>query len=79
MSTPETYRSTLAHAVNIVGDERTLAARLGVSAAQIESWLHAVEEIPDGVFLAIVDVVASAKERPDRPPADGRAPPGRPA
>jgi DNA-binding transcriptional regulator YdaS (Cro superfamily) len=60
VSTHETYRNTLARAVNIVGDERQLAARLGVSVPQIENWLNDVEQIPDGVFLAIVDVVASA-------------------
>ena len=77
MSTRETYRSTLAHAVNVVGDERQLAVRLGVSVPQIENWLNDVEEIPDGVFLLMVDLVASAKSQAVRPPLPARkGPPG---
>jgi DNA-binding transcriptional regulator YdaS (Cro superfamily) len=77
MSTRETYRNTLAHAVNVVGDERQLAARLGVSVPQIENWLNDVEEIPDGVFLLMVDLVASANSPAVRPPLPARkGPPG---
>jgi DNA-binding transcriptional regulator YdaS (Cro superfamily) len=64
VSTRETYRNALGHALTVAGNERELAARLGVGVPQLENWLSGVEEIPDQVFLAIVDVVS-----PGSPPS----------
>jgi len=63
VSTRETYRNALLQALTIVGNERELATRLGVSVPQLENWLSGIEEIPDRIFLAIVDVVSLASRR----------------
>ena len=60
MSTRDTYRDTLAYALAIAGSEQALAEKLRVAVPQLENWLGGVDEIPDRVFLAAVDVVADA-------------------
>lgn len=60
MSRRETYRNVLTYALTIAGGERRLANRLGVAVQQIEDWHNGVDEIPERVFLALVDVVADA-------------------
>lgn len=63
MNKQETYRNTLAYALTIAGNERELAARLGVGVAQIANWLSGDAEIPDGIFLALVDLLYRSDAR----------------
>ena len=60
MSKRDTYRDTLAYALAIAGSEQALAEKLKVTVPRLENWLGGIEEIPDRVFLAAVDVVADA-------------------
>ena len=60
VSVRETYRNTLIYAMAMVGDERLLAQRLGVSPQQILDWANGTEPVPAEIFLKTVDVVATA-------------------
>ena len=55
-----TYRSTLTYALAIAGGEVELAKTLGVMVPQLENWLNGVDDIPDRVFLAAVDVIVQS-------------------
>ena len=63
MGKRETYRDTMAYAVALAGSERLLAQALKVTTPQLENWLRGVDEVPDCVFLAAVDmIIASPRE-----------------
>ena len=53
----DTYRDTLFYALAIAGSKADLARQLGVSAAQLRDWLDGVDEIPERIFHAALDVV----------------------
>ena len=57
MGDRDTYRDTLFYAVAIAGSERQLARRLRVTVVQLETWLSGVDEIPERIFQAALDVV----------------------
>ena len=59
-SVHETYRNILIYALAMVGNERVLAERLGVTAKQILEWTNGAEPVPAEIFLKTVDVVANA-------------------
>ena len=59
-SVRETYRNVLIYAMAIVGDERLLAERLGVSPQQVLNWTNGIEPVPAVIFLKTVDVVVTA-------------------
>ena len=60
MDKRELYRDTLSHALAIAGSERALAEYLGVTPLQLGHWLTRVDEVPDPVFLAAVDMAIDA-------------------
>ena len=60
MTDRNTYRNTLAYALAIAGGELELAELLGVRVPQLENWLNGVDDIPDRVFLAAVDVIVES-------------------
>jgi len=60
VSSREAYRNTLTYALAIAGDEVKLAALLKIRVPQLMNWLHGVDDIPDRVFLAAVDVVVGS-------------------
>lgn len=65
---------TLLRALEIVGDERTLARKLQVPIAELRGWLRGSEAAPTAVFLAAVDIVESCIPGLDY--GSGRAPLG---
>lgn len=50
---------TLLRALEIVGDEATLARKLQVPMAELQTWLGGADTPPIAVFLAAVDIVES--------------------
>jgi DNA-binding transcriptional regulator YdaS (Cro superfamily) len=58
----QSYRRTLRYAEAIAGGQEQLARRLRVSAATMSSWATGWEEIPDAIFLSIVDIICEASE-----------------
>ena len=59
-SVGETYRNLLIYAKAMVGDERLLAERLGVTPQQILDWTSGIEPVPAEIFLKTVDIVVAA-------------------
>ena len=59
-SVGETYRNILIYAVAIVGGERLLAERLGVTPQQVLEWTNGIEPVPAEIFLKTVDAVITA-------------------
>jgi hypothetical protein len=51
---------TLLRALEIIGDQRSLARTLHVPALDLSAWLRGVETPPIAVFLAAVDIVDAA-------------------
>jgi Putative antitoxin of bacterial toxin-antitoxin system, YdaS/YdaT len=47
----------LQKALELVGGRKTLAERLGVKAADIETWTAGKEAIPREIFLRVVDLL----------------------
>jgi hypothetical protein len=60
MGKGETYRDTLSYALAIAGCEQALAEYLNVTRSQLEHWLDHADEMPDPVFLAVVDMAMDA-------------------
>ena len=58
-SVGETYRNVLLYAMAMVGNERLLAERLGVSPQQVLDWTNGIEPVPADIFLK-TDVVVEA-------------------
>jgi hypothetical protein len=50
---------TLRRALEIIGDDKTLADMLGVKERQLGWWKAEKMPIPEGVFLKCVDIVFS--------------------
>ncbi len=57
MSDRDTYRDTLLYALAIAGSERELAEQLRVTVPEVKNWLDGVDDIPDRIFQAALDVV----------------------
>lgn len=57
------HSRTLIRALETVGSRERLAAALGVSASALESYLTGKERLPNYVFLAALDIVASGPDR----------------
>lgn len=49
---------TLYRAIEILGSEQKLAARLGVAIAQLYQWLRGECDVPAKAFFAALDIVA---------------------
>jgi DNA-binding transcriptional regulator YdaS (Cro superfamily) len=49
---------TLHRALEIIGDEQQLAARLGVAISQLAEWLRGECDVPAKAFFAALDIVA---------------------
>jgi hypothetical protein len=47
----------LLRALEIVGGCQQLARKLGTNQAELNSWLAAQTEVPDGAFLKAVDIL----------------------
>jgi hypothetical protein len=52
-------RRTLARALEVAGDARTLARFLGLALDDLHDWISGKAEVPMAVFLAFIDIVAS--------------------
>ena len=63
---------TLLRALEIVGDEATLARKLRVPMEELRAWLRGADVPPTAVFLAAVDIVESCIAAVDY--GSGRAP-----
>ena len=63
---------TLLRALEIVGDEATLARKLQVPMGDLQAWLGGSDVPPIAVFLAAVDIVESCIPAVDY--GSGRAP-----
>jgi hypothetical protein len=57
MSSREPYRTTLAYALALVSGKNELAARLRVTVPMLDNWLAGIDDVPDRIFMAAVDVV----------------------
>ena len=55
-----TYRSTLEYALALAGSDASLAARLNVPIGKVRLWLDGIEDMPDAIFLAAVDVIIAS-------------------
>jgi hypothetical protein len=62
MSTPR--NQILLRALEIAGSSEQLARKLRAEQADLNSWLAGRAEVPDGVFLKVVDLVLA--ETPHR-------------
>ena len=49
---------TLYRAIEIVGSEQNLAARLGVKMSQLYEWLRGECDVPAKAFFAALDIVS---------------------
>ncbi len=56
---------TLRRALEITGSKERLAARVKVSGADLEAYLAGEKDIPQQLFLALLDIVAG-KPRQER-------------
>jgi hypothetical protein len=63
---------TLLRALEIVGDEATLARKLQAPRVELRAWLHGTETPPTAAFLAAVDIVEYCVAAVDY--GSGRAP-----
>jgi DNA-binding transcriptional regulator YiaG len=54
---------TLHRAAQIVGNEKALAERLGVSGEDVANWLSGAVVPDDGVYLVLLDIVAGGQSR----------------
>jgi len=63
MSDRDTYRDTLLYALAIAGSERTLAEQLRVTVPEVEDWLNGVDDIPERIFQAALDVVIGSSRQ----------------
>lgn len=59
METHRPYAEALRAAVDIVGGEKELAARLGVDAKDLHAWVEGRATPPLGAFLDALDVIAA--------------------
>ena len=57
------YRDTLFYALALAGSERELAERLKVTVAQLENWLSGVDDVPERIFQAALDVVIGSSRQ----------------
>jgi len=57
------YKKLLAHAAVRVGGVDNLAARLGISSRVVSRYLTGKENIPESLFLVLVDLILEARER----------------
>lgn len=69
---PSLRQRTLLRALEIVGDEATLARKLQVPMGDLRAWLGGTDVPPTAVFLAAVDIVESCIPAVDY--GSGRAP-----
>jgi len=66
----------LRKAVEIVGGEEQLGARLGLSAGTIRLFITGRINLPQRLFLQVVDIISGDSVRIERPAArNGRRPP----
>ena len=56
------YRRALEYAETLAGGGEALASRLRVSTSKLQVWVAGLEEIPDAIYLAIVDVIYEASD-----------------
>jgi hypothetical protein len=54
---------TLRRALETLGSEERLAASLGVSPVDLVRWLTGERAVPDEIFMASLDIVASGGNR----------------
>jgi hypothetical protein len=71
---PSIHIRALNKAIEVSGGRKELAARLEIKAADIEKWLAGKAEIPEKVFLRIVDVIIDELTGWDSDPGDPPAP-----
>jgi DNA-directed RNA polymerase specialized sigma24 family protein len=60
----DTYRATLATAVELVGGAAQLARRLHVPVADLKQWLAGADRPSMGTFLKVVDLLIEEREKP---------------
>ncbi len=66
MSNDNAYTRTMHRALATVGSAEQLAAQLGASVAEVESWTVGLEDPPPGIFLKAIDIVAQGWSTPHR-------------
>lgn len=73
------YRRALEYAETLAGGVEALASRLRVSSSKLQVWADGLDDIPDSIYLAIVDVICEASDgepqrahgRQNPPPDEG--------
>lgn len=60
MGNRDTYRDTLLYAVAIAGSDRELAGHLKVTVRLVRSWLDGVDEVPEPIFQAALDLIIAS-------------------
>jgi DNA-binding transcriptional regulator YdaS (Cro superfamily) len=50
----------LRYAEAIAGGVESLASRLQVSSSLLQAWAEGWEEIPDSIYLSVIDVICEA-------------------
>jgi hypothetical protein len=65
------YRRALERAAQVCGGPEALAARLGVTPADVRMWLEGFESCPTPVFLSVVDLLVGSGEAPPPRSPDG--------
>lgn len=66
MSVDNAYTRTMHRAITTIGSAELLAAQLGASVAEVESWAAGLEDPPPGIFLKAIDIVAEGWSAPHR-------------
>ena len=66
----DTYQKTLVRACLVLGDETTLAQRLGVPLPSLVDWLLGDRPVPADIFLSATDIVLDSHRQQVR---DNRA------
>jgi hypothetical protein len=56
------YRRALEYAETLAGGLEALASRLRVSSSKLKVWADGLEDIPDSIYLAIVDIICEASD-----------------
>jgi DNA-binding transcriptional regulator YiaG len=64
MSSDNAYTRTMHRALSTMGSAEQLAAALGASVAEVESWSTGLEDPPPKIFLKAIDIVAQAWSAP---------------
>lgn len=75
MAAASVYIRALQKAVEVAGNRKDLAERLGVKVVELERWLDGKAQVPHDTFLRVIDFLIEELAPPgDSDPGDPPAP-----